>query len=219
MASPNALVVDIETAKAILNTKRGEQPEINPATGKSYEYVTAFDDHSNPPAVVGVWDCSGESKPVRFFFAEQFDELRKLIERREWIVTFNGDGFDLPKLARAGVEVPKWKSLDLATLLKEATGEFCALGALAESNLVGVGKSGSGADAPLMWQRYIADPKKYFGDIWSLIDYCNHDVWLTWRLYMTALKLGGLKHPKTGTRISIEYRQSEGRFVAFEVKQ
>lgn len=204
----SVLVLDIETAFAIL--KKGEQPEINPATGQSYEYVTSFDDHDNAPAVTGIWDCAAGVKPVRFFFQEQLPELAKLIEQRSFVVTFNGDSFDLPKLARADLEIPKWKSLDLAVILRAASGEYVSLDALAEANL-GTKKSGNGADAPKMWQRYKADPIKYQSDLWELIDYCAGDCWITWRLLMRAVRDGELMHPKLGRKVRVELPEGFGK--------
>jgi uncharacterized protein YprB with RNaseH-like and TPR domain len=194
LSNPNALIIDIETALAIL--KRGEQPEINPVTGEPYRYANGFDDHDNPPAVTGVWDCY-EGKPVRFYFQEQLPDLQKLVDQRQHVVTFNGDSFDLPKLARYGCEVPRWKSVDLAALLNKATHMYCKLDDLARVNL-GTSKSGNGAEAPKLWQRYQADPRGRLCDLWELVDYAMNDVWITWRLYMRALRNGELNHPRTG---------------------
>lgn len=203
MSNPNALVLDIEVALAIL--KRGETMEINPVTGELYRYANGFDDHDNPPSVTGVWDCY-EGKPVRFYFQEQLPELAKLIQQREYVVTFNGDSFDLPKLARYGCDVPKWKSVDLAVMLNRATGMYCKLDDLARVNL-GTTKSGNGADAPKLWQRYQADPRGRLCDLWELVDYCMSDVWISWRIYMRALKQGYLIHPRTMNKVEINVQR------------
>lgn len=203
MNNPNALIIDIEVALAIL--KRGEQPEINPVTGEPYRYAAGFDDHNNPPSVTGVWDCY-EGKPVRFFFQEQLPNLQKIVEQRQHVVTFNGDSFDLPKLARYGCEIPKWKSIDLAVLLNQATGAYCKLDDLARVNL-GTTKSGNGAEAPKLWQRFQADPKGRLCDLHELIEYAMTDVWISWRIYMRALKQGYLIHPRTMQQVEINVQK------------
>ncbi len=197
----SVLVFDIETALGIL--KRGEQPQINPATGTPYEYVNSFDDHSNPPAVTGTWDCVAGVPPMSFYFQEQLPILARIIEQRRWVASFNGISFDAPKLANFGLDIPKWKHFDLAAVLKELTGEYVSLDALAAVNL-GSKKTGSGADAPLAWQRYKADPEKYQEDLWALLAYCMADCWLLWRLLMRVEKKGELIHPKLGRAVKLE---------------
>lgn len=196
----NAIVIDCETSRAIL--KRGEQPEINPVTLLPYIYTDSFDDHTNAPAVTGVWDCAAGYPPQRFYFQEQLHLLAKEIEQRRWVVSFNGISFDAPKLALVGVDIPAWKHFDLAVALREASGEYVSLDALAVANL-GSRKNGSGKDSPLMWQRYQADPTRV-GDLWTLLGYVMSDCWITWRLLMRVVKHGELLHPKLGQKVKVE---------------
>lgn len=194
MAKISAIILDIEAAKGIL--KEGEQPEMNWETGAPYEYANGFDDHTNPPAIVCAWDCSGDGMPQRLYLREDLNELRDLITRSQHVVTFNGQGFDLPKLANCGVEVPTYKSIDLAELMLQATGKRSKLETVAKKNITGgvLAKPMSGAEAPKIWQRFQANPTKYLAEFRRLVEYCHHDVWLTWRLYMTARKQGGLRN-------------------------
>ena len=197
--NPSALVLDIESAKAVL--KRGERPEINPVTEMPYEYVNGFDAPDMGISVIGTWDLL-TNEPPDWYFGTQIEEMGKAIEQRGYVVTYNGDGFDLPHIAHAGLDIPKWKSIDMAAMLYEMTGVRCSLGDLAMRNL-NIGKSGSGKDAPLVWQRYCADRFNYQFELANLVNYCRQDVGVTRRLFLRALKNGGLEHPKTGSFVAL----------------
>lgn len=204
MNQPNAIVLDIETARGIL--KNGEAPEINYASGQPYEYASGFDDHTNPPAITCIWDCTGQNKPQSLYLEKDLPELNDLIRMRDYVVTFNGDGFDLPILRHAGLDIPERKSIDLAKILFDKTGKRSKLETVALKNLSGGNfkKPMAGAEAPKIWQRFQASPLAHLAEFCELVEYCHHDVWLTWRLYMNARKHGGL-------------RNSYGDFIQMEI--
>lgn len=125
------------------------------------------------------------------------------IDRTDYVITFNGVGFDGPLMAEHGVIIPPEKHVDLLVQIWLAHGlspTFCypthtgfGLDACCKANGIG-DKSGHGALAPVDWQR---------GKYCEVIDYCLNDIWLTKELLERCLR-GQFISPKTGRCMPID---------------
>ncbi len=139
--------------------------------------------------------CAYDSKEDRYrvFLEDNLQDFHQLALKRELVIGFNSLAFDDRLLAANGIEVKTdydvlveaWKAAGLPPYFVRGKSGGFSLGALCEATF-GVGKSGSGALAPVLWQR---------GERGQVIDYCLHDVWLTRRLFDLR---DMLVHPKTG---------------------
>lgn len=198
MAKLSMIVYDTEILKGIPSDREERLPDI--------EYCDGWRDFENMGvSVLTAYDWQEER--YRIFMADNLPEFARLVEQRDIICSFNGDGFDGPLLAANGIIViPPAKSYDLLREVWRAAGLATtwqaggshagySLGALAKANL-GRGKVGNGALAPVSWQR---------GQYGAVIDYCLDDTMLTRRLIelvmfqCTAARPGGyLRDPKPG---------------------
>lgn len=122
---------------------------------------------------------------------EQLDAVFRNVSR---IVTFGGgddteSGFDFCVLEGDGLVVPREKGFDIRLAIKRATGgqlpKGLTLDRLAQVNL-GIGKTGSGEDAPTLWGR---------GEYEAVAEYCEWDTSLTADLYRLWCDRGYLLLP------------------------
>lgn len=186
------LVLDAEILKGII--KKGEEriPGI--------EYCEGWRDFKGMGiTVVGGWESDGGRFRTFDPMANSLP-LQTAIDEAQYVVTFNGVSFDGPLLAEHGAFIPENKHVDLLRLIWQAhrlSSEFKAgshagfgLDACAKANGL-PGKTGTGAFAPVMWQR---------GQYCDVIDYCIHDVWMTKELLLRALS-GRLVSPKDPTKL------------------
>lgn len=192
MNNPSALIYDCEIEKCI--------PERNAPNDPSLAYCRGWDDHANMGiAVIGVWDYQTQSP--RVFLRDNFAEFAALVKQRETIIGFNSHFFDDLLCAANGIEVTT--TYDLLVEVRRALGQpdgyvrgvtrsGYRLEDLARANL-GEGKSGDGAQAPILWQR---------GQQGAVIDYCLRDVMLTKRLLESYDEL---KDPNDGNTFSLAY--------------
>lgn len=132
---------------------------------------------------------------------ENITELQQSINHATKIVTHNGEAFDFPLLEHFGLIIPRAKSRDLCAMLEAQAGRRIGLAAYAERNL-NAGKTMSGALAPILWQE--AQRENDLGKVLRIVDYCQADVNLTFRLYKLALTRGYLLHPYNGRKIYLE---------------
>lgn len=184
---PLIVVYDCEIVKCI--------PSANKDLQSKYEYCEGWSDFAGMGiSCVGVFtNWNGEYR----VFSSDSSELKQIFQKDWLFVGFNNINFDNNLLRANGFDVDDDKCFDILRYIWNADGlgnEFDAsthqnygLDAVAKSNGFG-GKSGSGAKAPQLWQD---------GKFCEVIDYCLHDVALTWQIYtkLTNPCDGGLVHP------------------------
>lgn len=172
MDTMNAIIYDCEIEKCV--------PQRGVPNDPRFDYCEGWDDHANMGITcIGVWDYQEQCS--RVFLADELREFAELVRARDHIIGFNSIYFD-DLLCRAnGIEITT--TYDVLVEVRRATGQpdayvprvtraGYALENLAQSNL-GVGKTGNGALAPMLWQE---------GKHEEVIEYCRHDVVLTKRL-------------------------------------
>lgn len=155
-------------------------------------------------AVIGayVWE-----EGYRIFMADNVQAFRELVEHPETrLVGFNNRAFDdLLLQACLGVTVPERRSWDLLRAVRVARGDspgyFAGgpnLDKLCKANFL-PGKSGSGADAPVLWQR---------GKVGQVTDYVLNDVSMTVRLVELVLA-GRLRDHESGRVLPVPLPTAE----------
>ncbi len=175
------LWLDCETKRPVL--PKSGQPEFG------IEYANDWTDYKGMGISCVCVQVSDGSAHV--FDDGDLSGLQTLINYSEKIVTFNGDSFDFPLLEAFGLIVPRIKSYDMLTKIKERTGKRVKLNDLARRNL-NTGKSGDGALAPVLYQQ---------GQIIKVIDYCFNDVAITYRLWKQIKTQGFLLDPYSSEKI------------------
>lgn len=202
--TPPLLVYDLEIVRAIQGNPKEPRQE-------GVEYCAGWHDHAN----MGISClCAHDYVEDRYrvFFEDNLGDFVKLARERT-LAGFNSIAFDdavvkayartmvgniqplaLDMLATSyDLLVETWKAAGLPGTFQSAEthGNF-GLAKLAHANL-GVGKSGSGALAPVLWQR---------GQRGAVVDYCLHDVWLTKRLIDRVIAWqGDLRDPRDPSRV------------------
>jgi uncharacterized protein YprB with RNaseH-like and TPR domain len=141
---------------------------------------------SNNPAdldisVVGVYDY--ETNKYTCYLQEEFDEMWKVFNKADLLITFNGEYFDIPLLNKyynkAGFgDLKKIRSLDIFKEVKQTSGRWLKLDKIAEGTF-GTNKSGDGLDAVKWWRS---------GEIEKIKKYCLDDVKITKDVYEYAVK-------------------------------
>jgi len=173
------LIYDAEIVKMIPPTNNELEPGL--------EYCAGFDDFANMGiALIGVFDyCADQS---RLFGMHNIDKFKELVDYHDVVVGFNNIRFDNQLLAANGIEIPEYKCYDI---LVEMFNQFggrrfgCKLGDVARVNF-NAEKSGSGADAPKLWQQGCHD---------LVADYCLHDIRLTKKILDRILRQGWIINP------------------------
>ena len=158
------------------------------------ETKNVFEDvNSNDPAaldlsVVGVHDsATGE---YRTYLEEELKNLWPILEQADILVTWNGNHFDLPILAKYYPgKLDRIKSLDLMKEVVKVLGRRLKLDTVASATL-GKNKTGHGLDAIEWWRT---------GQIEKLKTYCIDDVKITREVYEYAVNNGHLKYRDSGT--------------------
>lgn len=177
----NAVVYDAEIVKCI--PSRGEP--IDPAL----QYCAGWQDHANMGiAVVCAYDLL-EEQP-RIFLEDNLAAFAALAGQRQHVIGFNSSRFDDQLLAANGVEVITTYDVlaELRAVVRDPRAPGRKLDDICRVNL-GAEKTGSGALAPVLWQR---------GKRGAVIDYCMRDVMLTVGL---VRKLPSLIDPVSGRRV------------------
>jgi hypothetical protein len=132
----------------------------------------------------------------RVFLQDNFEEFKALAEDPETLlVGFNNHAFDDPLIRAAlGITLDERRSWDLLRAYRVARGQdpgYIAGGAnldkLCKANFL-PGKSGSGAFAPILWQK---------GKYGQVIDYCLSDCYQTVKLIELVLD-GRLRDHESG---------------------
>ncbi len=167
------IVIDVEIEKGILG--RGEVPI------EGIEYCGGWRDFKGMGcSVVCAYDT--ETHLSRAFFREEFEELNEYLSGRT-TAGFNTRRFDIPLLAEHGVKVSGDHHFDVLERVWISLGldpdrfVYSTHGGWSLDNIMqgtfGIGKSGSGAMAPVWWQQ---------GKKGRVVDYCLRDVWLEAKL-------------------------------------
>ena len=200
--SHNVIIFDAEIIKAI--PPKNDEDRI-----PGIEYCEGWRDFSNMGvSVIGAYDYLTDR--YRVFCQDNFYEFADRISDPDCVVvSFNGHQFDKPLLdasglpAMAGLEEFElayhydilrelWKSLGHdPDVFTQETHSGCGLEACCQANF-GLKKTGSGASAPIDWQR---------GRIGKVIDYCLNDVRLTKRLFDRIMGEGFLINPQNTNEI------------------
>jgi DEAD/DEAH box helicase domain-containing protein len=115
-----------------------------------------------------------------------------LLENGDFLVSFNGIRFDIPCLLNGEVDIDIFLALQnkphldiLQNFYANVGGRFrVGLDNIAQ-NTLGKGKTGNGADAPLLFQQ---------GKIEELIAYCKNDVLITKEIYEFGVEQGFIKY-------------------------
>lgn len=131
----------------------------------------------------------------RVYLDDNMSAFKELVEAPETLlVGYNNKAFDDPLIEEAlGIHVPVNHSYDLLRAVRIARGESGgsvggpSLDRLCQANFL-PGKNGSGAFAPILWQR---------GKHGQVISYCLQDVMMTKKLIELVID-GRLRDPDSG---------------------
>lgn len=191
------LIYDIEIINAI--------PPKDPADRiDGIKYCAGWHDFEHMGiAVVGAYDYVEDA--YRVFCGDNLTDFWGLAMDQDCLVGFNSISFDNKLLAVEGFDFDKlpcfdilrevWAGAGLAAEFDPASHKGFGLDAMARAN-TGHCKSGSGADAPIQWQR---------GQIGVVIDYCLCDVWLTKQLMDRILIPAPLRSPRDNSWIDVRW--------------
>lgn len=132
-------------------------------------------------SLVGLYDY--ETNKYTSYLQEEFEEMWKIIQKADVLISFNGDYFDIPLLnkyyKKAGLgDLTKIRSLDIFREIKNSSGRWLKLDKIAEGTF-GINKSGDGLEAVAWWRQ---------GEIDKIRKYCLDDVKITKDVYEFALK-------------------------------
>lgn len=191
------MIYDCEIQKAILNRNGTPLADI--------EYCQGWDDFQGMGvSIIGAYDY--EEDRYRIFMGDNIAEFNEMVQTYDVIVGFNSLHFDNKLCAANGlaysdeksydVLVEIWRGLGLDLKYEYKTHTGFSLDTCCVANF-GYGKTNSGANAPIMWQR------RQYG---ALIDYCLDDIRWTKRLVDRILIEGYLISPKVKDTI-IRIRQ------------
>lgn len=162
-------------------------------------YIVFDIETANPPidwrdhAALGIsWAACYFSKEDRYhhYRAAGVQAMAARLAGADLLVSWNGVGFDMPLLTttlnKLNLPYPdtleKMPHCDLMALVEQACGNKLSLGEVALWTL-GQGKIGTGVHAPELARQGLWD---------ELASYCEHDVWLTKRLFLFAQQHGYL---------------------------
>lgn len=175
-----------------------------PSKGQSMEmgldYCGGWDDFEN----MGI-SCIGYAwigSDPQILTNEEADQLADLAAEADVVCGFNSKSFDDRLVAACDINCQTdWDLLEAVRLAAYGSTrwDFCPSGHsyrldfLAEKNLH-IRKTGSGANAPLLWQR---------GEIEALHNYCKQDVEITQKLILRALN-DEFIDPNTEQKLSLE---------------
>jgi hypothetical protein len=184
------VVYDLEIVRCV--PQRGEPRD------PQYQYCEGWHDKAGMGiSVIGALDL--RTWTPRVFLEDNFSDFVALCADVGQVVGFNSISFDDAVCAAAGLDVQTTYDLKaefLAACPDRKAGR--RLDDIARANL-GVGKSGSGADAPKLWQR---------GMYGQVIDYCLTDVRHT---AMLVTMLPELIDPVSGRRIVLRDLAATGK--------
>lgn len=184
------IIYDIEIQNLIPDKNKENLPD--------FKYCGGWDDHFGMGLACAVTYDTARGE-FRIFDEFMIDELRKTLTRAETVVGFNILKFDNKVLAAYEISIESGKCYDLLVEIAKGAGtpnDFKGLGlnAVCKATL-GIEKTGSGADAPILYQR---------GRLGELHDYCMADVRLTKQLLDKIADCGHVINPRTGKWIRVQ---------------
>ncbi len=152
-------------------------------------YAKDFNDFANMGiACIGVYEYTVDK--YRVFGEYELSEFQQLLDTHDVAVGYNNIRFDNNVLRASNVTISDSKSYDILAQIYSALGSYqkgCKLDDVIKANFpTATGKTGSGVDAPIHWQR---------GYHTKVIDYCLNDVRLTKMLLDRILRFGWIKNP------------------------
>lgn len=177
-----ALFYDLEIENCIPQKQKRGQPE--PVRESGLKYCKGWSDHFGMGlSCLGVY--TNTDSEARVFDKHTLWEFFKLCEGADLLVSYNGVHFDNKVISAHGVAAVAWqhKCFDLRVALLQAAPDLrfkpgYKLGQICERTL-GVGKTGEGALAPVLWQQ---------GRYAEVMDYCLKDTNLVRRLFQHCLE-------------------------------
>ncbi len=183
------LVYDCEIIRCIPSRRDPSDPGL--------EYCMGWKDYLGMGvSVIGAMDI--DSHRPFIFMPDNLLEFKELVSSYDLLCGFNNLSFDNPLLAANDIVVPVEKSYDLLVEIWKAAGlpsKFSGtksggynLDAVVRANTEFGGKTGSGAGAPINWQR------KRYGKV---ANYCLDDVFFTCCLINNIDLTGTLMDSKT----------------------
>lgn len=193
------IVYDIEIEKAIRSEGHEAEPGIM--------YCDGWHDHANMGiSVICAYNYVDDQYLV--FCKDNIREFFELGKDSQLMVGFNNISFDDSVIKatypqhgyahsapyaftkRYDILRELWKAAGFGPEYNQSTHAGFGLDACAKANF-GKSKTGSGADAPVLWQR---------GQIGTVINYCLHDVYLTKLLFDRIMRDGYLIDPRYSAR-------------------
>jgi len=184
------IIYDLEIQNLIPNKNEDILPD--------FKYCKGWDDYFGMGlACAATYDTA--RKAYRIFDEYMIDDLRNALNRTDVVIGFNNIRFDNKVLAPYEISIPDNKCYDLLIEIAKGAGtpndfKGLSLGAICKANF-GTEKTGSGKDAPIMYQR---------GRFGELHDYCLADVRLTKQLLDKILDCGNIINPRTNKWIRVQ---------------
>lgn len=189
----SCIIYDCEILKCI--------PDKRVDLSEFYECCSGWDDFENMGiSVIGYCDSINSPQICLWERWEDRIKLRQALDATDIIIGFNSRSFDDNLLAANNLAC--WTDYDLLEEIRLAAygsdrwelqpeGYSYSLGKIASAN--GLAKTGSGAQAPQLWQQ---------GKRQEVIDYCLNDVAITRSILQLGLK-GDLVDPNTGELLQL----------------
>lgn len=176
-------------------------PEKGVAPLEGVTYCRGWGDHAGMGIAVicaYVWD-----EGYRVYLEDNLSAFKELVEAPDTlIVGFNNRSFDDQLLEACGIHVPTNHSWDLLRAVRVARGmspsgvSGPSLHILCQANFL-AGKSGSGAFAPILWQR---------GKHGQVISYCLNDT-IQLKKLIELVVVGRLRDPESGRVLNVQRPQ------------
>jgi len=174
-----------------------------------YSYANGWEDYVGMGiSCIGFFDYADSKANIGCYdFHEWKEQLASMFASADMIIGFNNHKFDNPMMKAHGIDIDPMKSYDILENIYAAAGlsgkwDFSthggySLDAVAKANGI-IGKSGSGKDAPYMWQD---------GKHEEVIEYCMNDIRVTKAVLDRIFETGGLINLKSKKfmRIALPY--------------
>jgi hypothetical protein len=184
------MVYDAEIENAIPTKDEAPLPGIN--------YCKSWSDHAGMGVSVICAYLLDEGP--RVFLKDNFSAFKALAEAPDVLcVGYNSHSFDDLLMARAlGIHIAPGRSWDLLRAVRVARGQSPgapggpSLHNLCQANFL-PGKSGSGAFAPILWQK---------GKLGQVVDYALNDVMQTYAL-LELVRVGRLRDADSGRILNV----------------
>ena len=183
------LVYDLEIVKGI-RPKHGQVPE-------GIEYAKDWYDFKGMGiSVIGLYSYKHDKYSV--FEYTNIAQIQEPINEHKLLVGFNNISFDNKLLRAFGVTVPGERVYDIYVEVKKAAGAATfakgyKLQDIALANGL-EGKTGSGENAPILWQRGYKKEVK---------DYCLQDIRMT-KMLLDLINVDKLVDPKSGNLLKVQ---------------